>query len=75
MTNLNLELPEIKLDENLRRLIWRELIALSREHQVTRDASKKRKIEKIFDALLLLITVVAIAAPLVLTCIAKVTIA
>jgi hypothetical protein len=51
----------------LTQLIWRELIRLSRVYDTTRNTSEKRKIAAIFDALIMLLSVVFIAGPLILT--------
>jgi hypothetical protein len=60
-------LPEIQVDRNLRRLIWRELILLSQSYERTRKPSERRRIAQIFDALLLMLSVAAVAGPLILT--------
>jgi hypothetical protein len=64
-------LAEIQVDRNLRRLIWRELILLARDYETTRSVSEKRKISAIFDCLLTLLSIVAIAAPLAVTAIER----
>jgi hypothetical protein len=63
----NEPLPQIQADRHLRQLIWRELIALSRQHDRTRSVSEKRKIAAIFDALLMMLSVAFVAGPLILT--------
>lgn len=60
-------LPEIPLDRHLRRLIWRQLIELARQYEKTRSLSERRKIAEIFDCLLPLLSIAAVAGPLVLT--------
>jgi hypothetical protein len=52
-------LPEISIDRNLRRLIWRELILLARAYERTRKVAERRRIAEIFDALLPLLTIAA----------------
>jgi hypothetical protein len=60
-------LHEIPLDRHLRRLIWRQLIQLARQYEKTRSISERRKIAEIFDRLLPLLAIVAVAGPLILT--------
>jgi hypothetical protein len=68
----NEPLAEIPIDRNLRRLIWREMILLSRAYETTRKASERRRIAQIFDALLMMLSVAVVAAPLVFTAIVRI---
>jgi hypothetical protein len=66
-TMTSTDLSEIPLDRHLRRLIWRELILLARAYERTRKIAERRRIAEIFDALLPMLSIVAIAGPLILT--------
>jgi hypothetical protein len=71
MENLDHTLPEIKISPRTRAILWRELLNLARAHDQARSASEKRRIDKLFDALLLMLSIVAVAAPLLLTAAAR----
>jgi hypothetical protein len=64
-------LAEIQVDRNLRRLIWRKLIELSRAYETTRKTSERRRIAEIFDALLMMLSVAAVSGPLIITAIER----
>jgi hypothetical protein len=64
-------LPEIPLDRHLRRLIWRELILLARAYERTRKVAERGRIAEIFDALLPMLSIAAIAGPLILTAVER----